>query len=64
MDLTTNGVVITDAIKFVRTNKDKLTDLYKKEDEKESKEPDYNEDKNQLEEETGELPNNTTNNTF
>ena len=64
MDLTTNGVVITDAIKFVQTNKDKLTDLYKKEDEKESKEPDYNEDKNQLEEETGELPNNTTNNTF
>jgi hypothetical protein len=25
MDLTTNGVVITDAIKFVQTNKEKLT---------------------------------------
>jgi hypothetical protein len=25
MDLTTNGVVITDAIKFVQTNKERLT---------------------------------------
>ena len=25
MDLTTNGVVITDAIKFVQTNKEKLS---------------------------------------
>ena len=48
MDLTTNGVVITDAIKFVQTNKEKL--LSTKEDDKESKEPDYNEDKDQLEE--------------
>ena len=40
MDLTTNGVVITDAIKFVQTNKEKLTKS-KKEDDKESKEPDY-----------------------
>jgi DNA-binding transcriptional regulator LsrR (DeoR family) len=59
MDLTTNGVVITDAIKFVQTNKEKLT-MSKKENEKESKEPDYDdgEDKDQLEEkqeeETGE----------
>jgi hypothetical protein len=59
MDLTTNGVVITDAIKFVQTNKYKLT-MSSKEDKngKESKEPDYNEDKDQLEEkqeeETGE----------
>ncbi len=50
MDLTTNGVVITDAIKFVQTNKEKLA-MYKKEDDKESREPDYNEDKDQLEEE-------------
>ena len=54
MDLTTNGVVITDAIKFVQTNKERLMS---KED-KESKEPDHDEDKNQLkekqEEETGE----------
>jgi hypothetical protein len=40
MDLTTNGVVITDAIKK----------LMSKEDDKESKEPDYEEDKDQLEE--------------
>ena len=66
MDLTTNGVVITDAIKFVQTNKEKLT-LSKKEDDKESKEPDYDDDKDQLEEEqeeeTGELKE-TTNQVF
>ena len=50
MDLTTNGVVITDAIKFVQTNKEKLTMSTKEENEKESKEPDYDEDKNSLEE--------------
>ena len=32
MDLTTNGVVITDAIKFVQTNKEKLTLSTKKEE--------------------------------
>ena len=31
MDLTTNGVVITDAIKFVQTNKEKLSMSTKKE---------------------------------
>jgi IS30 family transposase len=56
MDLTTNGVVITDAIKFVQTNKERLTDM--------SKEDNDSKDKDRLEEETGELPNNTTNNTF
>ena len=40
MDLTTNGVVITDAIKFVQTNKEKLI-MSTKEVDKESKEPDY-----------------------
>jgi hypothetical protein len=66
MDLTTNGVVITDAIKFVQTNKEKLT-MSSKEDDKESKDPDYDEDedKDQLEEkqeeETGEQ---TTNQVF
>ena len=30
MDLTTNGVVITDAIKFVQSNKEKLFRLQKK----------------------------------
>jgi ribosomal protein L12E/L44/L45/RPP1/RPP2 len=53
MDLTTNGVVITDAIKFVQTNKEKLaTTMATKENnnDKESKKPDYEEDKDQLEE--------------
>ena len=67
MDLTTNGVVIIDAIKFVQTNKEKLT-MSTKEDDKESKEPDYDEDKDQLEEkqkeETGELKEETTNQVF
>jgi hypothetical protein len=62
MDLTTtNGVVITDAIKFVQTNKEKLAMSTKVEDDgsRESKEHDYDEDTDQLEEkqekETGEL---------
>ena len=51
MDLTTNGVVvITGAIKFVQTNKERLT-MSKKEDEKRSGEPDYSEDEENLEEE-------------
>jgi hypothetical protein len=66
MDLPTIGVVITDAIMFVQTNKEKL--LSTKEDDKELKEPDYNEDKEQLEEkqeeETGVLDQETTNQTF
>jgi hypothetical protein len=67
MDLTTNGVVITDAIKFVQTNKEKL--MSKKEDDnKEPKEPDYDEDKDQLEEkqeeEAGEPKEETTNHVF
>ena len=46
MDLTTNGVVITDAIKFVQTNKEKLSMSTKEENgSEESKEPDYDEDK-------------------
>ena len=50
MDLTTNGVVITDAIKFVQSNKEKLSTSTKEEN-KEFNEPDYDEDKDQLEEE-------------
>jgi hypothetical protein len=42
MDLTTNGIVITDAIKFVQTSKEKL--MFKKEDGEEFEEPDYCED--------------------
>jgi hypothetical protein len=42
MDLTTNGVVITDAIKFVQTNKEKLAMSTKEVNgSKESKEHDY-----------------------
>ena len=67
MDLTTNGVVITDAIKFVQANKKKLTTIStKEENDKESNEPDYDEDKDQLEEEqekeTGEVTETTTTN--
>jgi hypothetical protein len=51
MDLTTNGVVITDAIKFVQTNREKLAMSNKKEDDKECKEPDHDNDNEQLEEE-------------
>ncbi|HEU4447653.1 MAG TPA: hypothetical protein VFR94_23465 [Nitrososphaeraceae archaeon] len=49
MDLTTNGVVITDAINFVQTNKERL--MPKEDNGKEFKEPDSNEDKDHLEEE-------------
>ena len=65
MDLTTNGVVITDAIKFVQTNKEKLT-MSTNEDNgsKESKEPDYDEDKDQLEEKQEEETGGTTNQVF
>jgi hypothetical protein len=65
MDLTTNGVVITDAIKFVQTNKEKLS-MSTKEENKEFNEPDYDEDKDRLEEKqedvTGERE--TTNQVF
>ena len=54
MDLTTNGVVITDAIKFVQSNKEKLTTaMSAKENNEESKEPNDDEDNDQLEEEQG-----------
>jgi hypothetical protein len=63
-DLTTNGVIITDAIKFVQTNKEKL--MSKNVTMVKNQEPDYNDNKEHLEEEheeqTGE--NATTNTTF
>jgi hypothetical protein len=66
MDLTTNGVVITD-IKFVQTNKERLSMSSKEEDDKESKEHD-DEDREQLkekqEEETGKSNQVTTNQVF
>jgi len=60
MDLTTNGVVITDAIEFLQSNKEKLSMSNKEENSKESKEPDNDEDKDQLDVETGELKEETT----
>ena len=66
-DPTIDGVVDIDAIKFVQTNREKVM-MSSKEDPKESKEPDYDGDKDQLEEdqeeETGELNEETTNNSF
>ena len=72
MDLTTNGVVITDAIKFVQTNKKKLTTMSAREENnrKESDEHDHdvNNDHHEKrqEEETGEpdKQESTTNNVF
>ena len=74
MDLTTNGVIITDAIKFVHINKEKLTRSVREEQNgKEIKdidkgEDDEEEDGDQLEdksvEETGELKEETTNQVF
>ena len=49
MDLTTNGVVITDAIKYVQSNKEKLT-MSKEGNDKESKELDQTEYKDQRKE--------------
>ena len=39
-----NGVVVTDAIKFVHTNKEELT-MSSKDDPKKTKEPDYDEER-------------------
>jgi hypothetical protein len=70
MDLTKNGVVKTDAVKFVQTKREKLTTMSTNEEEngKEYKEPDYDEDENQLEgrqeAETEEIEEETTNQVF
>ena len=60
----TSGVVIMDAIKFVQTNKEKLTMSAKGDNSKENEEPGYNDDKDQLEEkqeeEAGEIKKETT----
>jgi hypothetical protein len=60
-----NGVVVTDAIKFVQTNKEKIT-ISSREDPKESREPDYDEDQieEEQEEETEELNEEIANNVF
>jgi hypothetical protein len=64
MDLTTNGVVITDAIKFVQTNKERLAMSTKEEDDKETKEPDYDKDEDRVEEKQEQETGETTNQVF
>jgi hypothetical protein len=66
LDLLTNATVVDDAIRFVsQKSKEWLKSDSNNEDNKESNEPDYDEDKGQLEEkqeeETGEI---TTNQVF
>jgi hypothetical protein len=68
MDLTTNGVIITDAMKFVQANKERLTTTISNKEgngSEESKEPDYDEDKDLLEEkQEGDTGEQTTNHVF
>jgi hypothetical protein len=64
MDLTTNGVVITDAIKFVQTNKEKLMSKDKDNDSKEIDEPDKDKDRMEKEVVTPESEDRTTNLTY
>jgi hypothetical protein len=69
LDLLTNATVIDDAIRFVSEKSvDKIVSTdSNKEDDKKSREPDYDEDKDQLEQEqeekTGEITS-TTNQVF
>jgi hypothetical protein len=62
LDLLTNATVVDDAIRFVSSNKFKEKQKSSldnsNQDDKESNEPDYNEDDDQLEEEVGEITNN------
>jgi hypothetical protein len=72
LDLLNNATVVDDAIRFVSSNrsKDKLESFSSNcnVDDKESNEPDYDEDEVQLqegqEEETGEMTSSTTNQIF
>jgi hypothetical protein len=73
LDLLTNATVVDDAIRFVSANrsKEKLkisVDSSNEDDKCESKEPNYNEDDNQVEEEqeeeSGEMTSATTNQVF
>ena len=58
LDLLTNATVVDDAIRFVSSKSNENVKLSSEGDKEEAKEPDYDEDKNQLEqerkEETGE----------
>ena len=60
-------MIVIDAIKYVQTNKEKLTTMYAKGgNSKENEEPGYNDDKDQIEEkqeeETGEIKQEITTN--
>jgi hypothetical protein len=66
LDLLTNATVVDDAIRFgSQKSKEKLKSCSNSngDDKEESREPDYDENKDQLEEETGEA-NSTTNQVF
>jgi hypothetical protein len=67
LDLLTNATVVDDAIRFVsnRSNKKSIPSCKNYEDDKESSEPGYDEDKDQIEEEQGEgIEETTTNQIF
>jgi hypothetical protein len=70
LDLLTNATVVDDAIRFVsQKSREKIESTDRgNEDDKGSREPDYDEDKHQLEEEqeeeTGEIASTTTNQVF
>ena len=60
LDLLTNATVVDDAIRFVyqKSNEKLKSSTNSNVSDKESNEPDYNEDDDQLEEEVGEITNN------
>ena len=66
LDLLTNATVVDDAIRFVLNSRDnqKLKSASGKDDQEESNEPDYDEDKDHLEDGTGEITSATTNQVF
>jgi hypothetical protein len=51
LDLLTNAIVVDDAIRFVSSKSKENIKISSEGDKEESNEPDYNEDKDQLEEE-------------
>jgi predicted transcriptional regulator len=63
LDLLTNATVVDDAIRFVTSNQSKMTSAPSSDegDKEEAKEPDYDKDQDQPEEEAGEI---TTNEVF
>jgi hypothetical protein len=61
MDLLTNATIVDDAIRFVSQRSKEKIKSSNEVDKEESKEPDYDVDKDQLEKETGEI---TTNQLF